>query len=171
MRYTVAMTLVIIFAILAVLFSLAYATKRRFGVLGLGLAAGVVLSQHATSLLSPLLESWALPVAPLSFSAAASIILTMTPALVLLIAGPTYHSQKSTIIGAVGFALLGTFFIPGPLSAALPISDTTTRDSLLIISRWQNSIVVIAIVLALIDTMLIHGLRSHGGKQTKHGKH
>ena len=39
------MALVIILGIAVVLFILAFLTKRRFGVLGLGLAAGVVLSQ------------------------------------------------------------------------------------------------------------------------------
>ncbi len=152
-----AMTLVIIVVILLALFGLAFSTKRRFGVLGLALAAGVVLSQNASKHVADVLESFVMPVEPFTYGAAATMLLTLTPALILLAGGPTYRDKKSALIGATGFALLGTFFVLGPLTTALPTTGSTIHDILVILAQWQNVIVVVALMLALVDTFMVHG--------------
>lgn len=162
------MTLVIITVLAIALFGLAYGTKRRFGVLGLGLAAGVLLAQHATKFVSAQLKSYDVPVEPLTYDVSAIVVLTLLPALLLLVGGPKYFVKRSAVIGAVAFALLGTLLILGPLTTALPTEDTAIRQALLFVSKWQGTIIAIAIMAAVLDTVLLHT-----GKSTspKHGKH
>ncbi len=151
------MTLVIILVILCALYGLAFMTRRRFGVLGLALAAGVVLAQSASRYVGQFFEQQSIPVAPLSPGSAATVLIILLPPLLLLMGGPVYRSKKSAFIGALGFALLGTFFLLGPLTTALPADDQVIRNALVVISQWQNVIVVIALVLALLDTFMVHG--------------
>lgn len=162
------MTLVIILVILLALFGLAFFTKRRFGVLGLALAAGVVLAQSASGYLSGFLEQNNVPVAPLDYDSTAVIAIILAPAFLLLMGGPIYHSKKAAFIGAVGFALLGTFFILGPLTTALPADDQSIRSALVMISQWQNSIVISALLAALVDTFMVHGVVARHHKSSKH---
>lgn len=162
------MTLIVIFVVSLALFGIAFVTKRRFGVLGLALAAGVVLAQNATGYVSGFLEQQQLPVAPLSYNDTAKILLILVPAFLLLAGGPTYHSKKAAVAGALGFALLGTFFLLGPLTTALPTEDPSIRDILVQIANSQNLIVIVALSLALIDTFMVHGVVSRHRKSSKH---
>lgn len=162
------MTLVIILVILCALFAIAFVTKRRFGVLGLGLAAGVVLAQNASQLVGQLFEQNSVPVAPLSYDSAATVTIILLPAIVLLCGGPTYRSKKAALLGALGFALLGTFFLLGPITTALPESEQTIRNVLITLAQWQNLCVIIALALALIDTFMVHGAAA---KHYNHAKH
>lgn len=163
------MTLVIIVVTLLALFWLAFFTKRRFGVLGLALAAGVVLAQNAAGMLGSFLERADIPVAPFTYTSAATLFLIITPALILLAGGPTYRDRRSAFIGAAGFALLGTFFVLGPLTTALPTDNPTIRNTMTILANWQNVIVVGALILAILDTFLVHGtLGRHQAKRDKH---
>lgn len=161
------MTLVILIAVLLILFSLAFITKRRFGVLGLSLAAGVVLAQNATSHVASLYQDYQIAVAPLSFSTAATITLIILPALILLASGPTYSNRRSAFVGSIGFALLGMFFLAGPLTASLPPAEPLVRDILLTVGDWENLIVVVALALALVDTFMVHGVSMPGRKSKK----
>lgn len=163
------MTLIVIVVIWLALFGLAFFTKRRFGVLGLALAAGVVLAQNATRFVGDFFESQNLPVAPLTHDSAATVILIILPAIVLLAGGPKYHTRQAAFIGALGFSLLGTFFLLGPLTTALPTTDVAIRNTLTIVSQWQNVIVVVALLLALIDTFMVHG--AVGRRHHKANKH
>ncbi len=162
------MTLVIIIGILLILFGLAFITKRRFGVLGLALAAGVLLAQTAGKYVGDILEKNQFPVAPLTPDAAASVLLILLPALLLLVAGPRYSRARSVLIGSAAFAVLATLLILGPLTTALPTQDESIRQSLTVISNWQGVIITAGISVAVLDTLLLHS-----GKlsRSRHGKH
>ena len=81
------MTLVVLIALMAALFGLAFLTKRRYGALGLGLAGGLVLSQEVSKDFAAFLQSLDVPVEPLPFTTAASLFLILTPALILMFSG------------------------------------------------------------------------------------
>ena len=162
------MTIVLLFVVLLALFSLAYVTKRRFGVLGLSLAAGVVIAQNASRPVAEYLEKQQFPVEPLTHISAAIILLTLTPALILLLGGPTYSRKKSALIGAAGFALLGTFFLIGPLTMSLPPAEASVRDVLMLVAEWESVIIVVALALALFDTFMVHGIASPKRRSRKH---
>lgn len=160
------MTLVIIVVIALSLFALAFMTKRRFGTLGLALAAGALLSDQLTRDLSMIIERNGVPVEPLSSTTAASVALILLPALILLLSGPVYKTKKATIIGAVAFALMGTMLILGPLTANLPLLDEGVDAVLNFIATYESLLIAVGIVGAVVDSWLTHSTKL--GRKSKH---
>lgn len=161
------MTLVIILGIAASLFVLAFVTKRRFGVLGLGLAAGVVLSQLWAPTLSGFLRSQGLPVEPLSHLTVAQVLLTLVPALLLLSAGPKYHDRKGALIGSLLFAVLATLFVISPITRDFSVEGDTS-PVFDFITTWQNVLVAAGVALAIVDMLLAHGPKLPRRGKEKH---
>jgi hypothetical protein len=148
------MTLIIIGIIATLLYLLAYTGRRRFGILGLGLAAGTVLARAIGGDLSLYLAVGNIPVTPLSYGTASAVLLTILPALILLAGGPTYAKKRQARLGAALFALLGTLLVLGPLTAHLNTSDEIIRQILDATAKWQGYIVAGGIGLAIIDVLL-----------------
>lgn len=161
------MTMVILIAIALSLFALAFVTRRRYGVLGLGLAAGVVLATNAKVFVSDFYEINRVPVAPFSTDAAAIVTLVLLPALLLLISGPSYSDKRLAIAGSAGFALLGTLLLLGPVATALPFNDPGMARTMSSIAAHQKTLVAIAIGLAVLDTILLHNTLPRP-KKSKH---
>lgn len=145
------MTLVIILVVLVSLTFFAYASKRRYGVLGLALTAGLVLSQQIARDTSNFLRAADMPVEPLAYQSAASILLILLPSLVLLLAGPQYTVKRSRVIGSVAYGLFATVLLIGPLTIDLPTLDATVKPVLDIIAANKATIVTIAVVAAVVD--------------------
>ena len=158
------MTLVVIFVIALSLFALAFLAKRRFGTLGLGLAAGALLSTQLTRDVSVLIEKNSLPVEPLTSSSAASVALILLPALVLLLSGPVYKSKKGALVGAAAFALMGTMLILGPLTTTLPLLDEGVDTVLNFIAKYESLLLATAVIGAVLDSWLTHNVKSHRKK-------
>lgn len=146
-------TLVIFVILLAVLFSLAYFTKRRFGVLGLALCAGMLLSAGWSSTLTPWLVSKGLVVAAPPMSVIVSAALIVLPSLLLLFSGPTYHNGVQRIVGSLAFAALGFVFLLGPIGEALTM-DETGSNIYSVLSHLSNAIVVVGIIGAIVDILM-----------------
>ncbi|MCA9340803.1 MAG: hypothetical protein KDA17_07855 [Candidatus Saccharibacteria bacterium] len=115
----------VVIIIIAVLFAITYITRRRFGVLGLALCAGYLLSSMWTADVTPWIEGadFALLAPPLSSVVAATLVL-LPPVLLLLFGGPTYNGPLLRLIGAAAFALLATSFLLDPLGSSLTLDDT-----------------------------------------------
>lgn len=161
------MTLVILLIVTAVLFGLAFITKRRFGVLGLGLIAGLVLSQQVTKQVASFLQYIDFPVQPLNHLSAASILLILAPALLMLFAGPRYAENRSTIIGSAAFATLGVVLLIVPLVTGMPLTDRSIQPFLSQVVANSSTIITASIVVAVFDLMNAHGKRAFG-KKDKH---
>jgi len=161
------MTLVILLIVLACLSLLAYVTKRRFGVLGLALCAGLVLSQQLTGDVSNVLKAGDVPVEPLGYASAASALLILLPALTLLLAGPKYHDARMRLVGALGFGAFATMLLLGPLTTDLPTLDTSVKPALDMVAANKTWIITIAVILAVLDTFALHS-KALGGKKSGH---
>jgi len=161
------MTLVIIIGLAIALFLLAFLTKRRFGVLGLGLAAGLVLAQLWSVDAALFLQSQNITLTPLTYGTAAQVALILLPALLLLCAGPKYHDKKGAMIGSLGFALLAVLFVIEPLSRDFAVAGDSS-PVLDFITRWQSALVAIGVALAVVDTLLAHGPKVGRKKHDKH---
>lgn len=161
------MTLVILLVIALGLFGLAFLTKRRYGVLGLGLTAGLVLSQQMSKEVAGFLQYVDFPVEPLAFTTAASVALILGPAFALLIAGPKYKDQHLAIIGSVAFAIYGTMLLLAPLTTNLPLTDSSIQPALSQIALNSPLIITAGVIAAVVDTMYSHG-KSALSKKGKH---
>lgn len=156
------MSFLLIVAVLALaLFALTLITKRRFGVLGLALSAGALLSTLWVGNLTPLIEraGFSLTVPPLSTVVAAGLILL--PAVLLLTGGPVYHSKHGRLIGSVLFSALAIALLIPVLGSALVI-DATAKPIYDFIVQYRPQIVTIGLVTALLDVILTRSHTSAG---------
>lgn len=147
------MQAIIVFAILLLsLFALVYLTKRRFGVLGLALCAGSLLSASWTDILTALAQKHGLVLVSPPLASVIAALLIVLPSLLLLFSGPSYTSPLARLGGALSFALLAFVFLLGPLQTAIAPDHHFYE----IVERLKNLIIVGGIMLALVDVLLMH---------------
>jgi len=143
----------ILAGVLVAMFVIAYLTKRRFGVLGLALAAGAVISTIWTDMASGWLGSHDLNL-DLGFqSGLAAAGLTLAPAMLLLFSGPTYSGQLKRIVGAGLFALLAAAFMVQPIGSALVLTDEA-RQTYELIESNRDLIIGIGLIVAIFDVFM-----------------
>ena len=158
--------LVVFLVCVGLLFALAFITKRRFGVLGLALGAGTMLSTMWVGNITPIVAQTGIEIVrpPLQTVVAASLILL--PALFLLVSGPTYKLSLQRTIGAGLFALLAVAFLLPALGSALLINGMGIPIYEFFIQH-RDIIVTIGLVLALAD-LLVTKTPKHRKEHDKH---
>lgn len=141
----------IVLAIIALLFAVTYITRRRFGVLGLALCAGYLLSTMWTADVTPWIEGAGIQLMtpPLSSVVAAALVL-MPPVLLLIFGGPTYNGPLLRLIGAAAFALLATSFLLGPLGNSLILDESGMKIYQVLVNN-KSFIITVTIAYALYD--------------------
>lgn len=155
---SVAMVLVIV---LAVLFGIAFLTKRRFGVLGLALAAGSILSSLWATELTPAVYEAGINIVSPPLPTVVGAILVLLPAVVLLFRGPTYKDTTKRIVGAAAFGLLASAFLLPILGDALVLEGDGKKlfDMIMTYRVW---IVTAGLVLAVLDIMSTKSKKDDG---------
>lgn len=145
------MNVVIVFAALAiVLFFAAFLTRRRFGLLGLALAAGAVLSTIWDDTAGLFVSASSLvPDGPLTDAVTLSLLVLLPP-IILLFHGTTYKTILPRVIGSLFFAILALAFLVVPLGHALPLNGFGA-DAYNWLDGNRDLIVSVGIVLAIID--------------------
>jgi hypothetical protein len=145
------MNVVVVFAALAVvLFVSALITRRRFGLLGLALAAGSILStiwSYDAGLVVGAIGVF--PTGPLTTAVTLSLIVLL-PAIVLLFHGHTYKNLIARIVGAFLFTFLALAFLVEPLGFALPL-EGAGLDIYTQLVQYKEVIISIGMILAVID--------------------
>ncbi len=163
------MNVAIIFIVIAlVLFGLAYITKRRFGVLGLALAAGSMISGLWATQLTPLVRDAGLVIQSPPLITVISVVLVLLPAVLLLFSGPNYHGVSKRIIGAALFAVLAVALLIEPLGSAM-ILEGDGRTVYEFLANNRIYIITGGLILALLDVLSTRSTR--GGKEKSSGKH
>lgn len=162
------MTVVILLLIGLILFGLSYIAKRRYGVLGLGLTAGLVLSQEVSKEVANFLQYVDFPVDPLPFVDAARVALILIPSLVMLFSGPRYTDQRYAVIGSALFAIYGVVLLLAPVVANVQSADRIAIQPFIsAVAANTSTIVAIGITAAVIDVLHSQG-KSSFGKRSKH---
>lgn len=153
--------------VLIALFLLAYLTKRRFGVLGLALAAGAMLSSLWAEKLTPVIAEAGVVVEkpPLATLVAAGLVLL--PAIVLLASGPIYREGHERLIGALLFALLAVALLVEPLGSAMLLTGESKQVYDFIVEN-QVYIVTGGLIAAIVDILFTRVPKFGGGKHSKH---
>jgi len=164
--YTLSMNVAIVFiVVIVVLFLLAFFTRRRFGVLGLALAAGSMLSELWAAQLTPVVRDAGLVVQSPPLLTLVSVVLVLLPAVLLLFSGPSYRDMPMRVIGAFLFAALAFALLIEPLGSGLVLQDEG-RTVYEFFDTNRVYIVTIGLVLALVDLLSVHTRRP-----SRHDKH
>lgn len=112
--------IIICIIVAALLFAAAFVTKRRFGLLGLSLAAGSILSGIWGYNAGLIVSAAGLPTTP--FTTALTLgALVLLPSIVLLFHGSTYKNSLARIVGAALFTLLALAFLIEPIGHVLTL--------------------------------------------------
>lgn len=152
--------LVIFLIIIGSLFAMAYFTKRRFGVLGLALAAGAMLSTLWVGDLTPLIAQAGIILVKPPLESVVSAALILLPAILLLSSGPSYKSQIQRFIGASAFAVLAAALLLDPLGSALVI-DKVGQPVYDFFVNYRVIIITVCLVLAVIDLLMTKSPKHH----------
>lgn len=145
---------IVVVIVLAVLFALAFFTKRRFGVLGLALTAGATLSTLWATELTPIVEKSGFMITAPPMETVVAVVVVLLPAVVLLFSGPTYHKLSQRVVGAAAFALLASAFLLEPLGNALVLTgDSQDVYTFLVDNRVY--IITAGILFALFDLLTV----------------
>lgn len=146
-------SLTLLIGVLGLLFLMSFATKRRFGVLGLALAAGALLSANWSGTLTPFIQRQGVTLVSPPLQMVVEVALTILPAAILLFSGPSYSKMWQRIAGSVGFALLGYALLAHSLNNILQL-DEPGLSFYTFMSDYVNLIIVVGIIAAVTDTFL-----------------
>jgi len=143
----------IVVGILVGLFVLAFFTKRRFGLLGLAIAAGTLLASQLTPWLQDITQAFQEFLGDISPVAAAAIILTILPSVILMLTKQKkYHTLKGRILGAILYtAMAGFAFLPFLID-----SVDISNDIKAFILTSQTTAIIAGVVIALLDLIIPH---------------
>jgi len=147
------MKIILTCALIAVLlFVSAFMARRRFGLLGLALAAGSLLSGIWAFDAGLIVSALGIPSGVIS-EAVVIMVIILLPAGVLLFHGYTYKTLIGRVVGAGLFTLLAFAFLIEPLGHALDLSGSGAN-----IFQWlvNNKTVIISsgLILAVVDLFL-----------------
>ncbi len=160
------MTAAIFAGIGVVLFFASLVSKRRFGVLGLALAAGFVLSgiwdKTAGLLIS--LASF-IPEGTWNEAVAKSLII-LAPAGILLFHGVTYKTMAARIFGSLLFTGLALTFLMSSLVSVLP-SDGLSKQVIDWFQSNRSLLISFGLIVAVFDLFLTKSAKAHDDKKGK----
>lgn len=159
---------IIVFATLfIVLFAGAFISKRRFGLLGLALTAGAMLSTLWSYDAGLIVSSTGLVPEGVITQAAVQSFVVLLPAILLLFHGYSYKKIIPRVIGSLLFAALALAFLVEPIGYALPLEGngavvySTLKD-------YKDVIISVGVVLAVVDLFFTKPARSTEKSDKKH---
>lgn len=159
------MSIIILFgAILAIVFTIAFISSRRFGPLALSLAAGFLLSEWWASWLTGLLDGLKLAVSWLPNGVIAVLTLTLIPLFALLLGGPRYQRKHEKIISAVVIAFLTASLLVVPLGKYVSLDGQALDLYKIFANNWRY-VATLGLVCGVIDLFMLH---TSGHKPGKH---
>ena len=159
------MSIIILFgAILAIVFTIAFVSSRRFGPLALALAAGFLLSEWWASWLTGLLDGLKLAVSWLPNGVIAALTLTLIPLFTLLLGGPRYQRKHEKIISAVAIAFLTASLLVVPLGKYVSLDGQALDLYKIFANNWRY-VATLGLVCGVIDLFMLH---TGGHKPGKH---
>jgi len=148
------MSFAAVLAIVALgLFGLLFLTKRRFGVLGLAMAAGATLSSLWVADLTPLVARVGVELVQPPLHTVIAAVLTLGPAIVLLPSQGKYNALWQRILGSAAFAVLAIALLLGPLGEALVV-DQAGQPIYELLRQYHGLAVTVGLALAMLDILV-----------------
>jgi hypothetical protein len=144
--------IIVCFVVAAGIFVAAFITKRRFGFLGLALAAGSILSGIWGYDIGLEASAFGAP-SGLMTTAIVSCLIILFPAGILLFHGDKYKSLIGRLIGASLFTLLAVAFLIDPLSRAITPQGFGSEFFNWLVNN-RNTVIGAGLVAAIVDLFL-----------------
>ena len=146
-------SLAILLAIATALFAASFFSKRRFGILGLALMAGYVVSGIWNYDAGLIIASTGLVPDGQITEVVVTVVLILLPSIFLLFTGYKYKSVFSRAVGSLLFAIFGLGVLIGPVGTVLPV-EGMGADAYSFLMAQRDVIIGAGVVLAVIDLFL-----------------
>lgn len=157
--------IIILIVLVLALFAGAFLSRRRFGVLGLGLSAGAIISPIWGDNASFVVSATGLVTEGPLVNAIALSTLILVPAILFMFHGYTYKHIFGRIIGSLLFTLLAAAFLAGPIGAAFTLTGPVGNVYQWIVSNHEL-IVSIGVAFAVADFLISR--TAHKSEKKKH---
>lgn len=144
---------IILSIILAILFATVFLTKRRFGLLGLALAAGSILSNLWSHDLTPLIRQAGLEIVSPPLVSVVAAVLVLLPAVIVLFSSPANKKVLHRSIDAAAFAVMALAFLLPILGDALVLKEEGLQFYTLL-TEYRAWVITGGVVYAIIDLLL-----------------
>lgn len=142
--------ILVLAAVAVVLFAGAFISKRRFGLLGLALTAGAMLSTIWSYDAGLIVSSLGLLPEGVITQAVTQSLVVLLPAILLLFHGYTYKNIVGRVVGSLLFTALALAFLIEPISYALPL-DGMGGQVYSTIRNYKDVIISAGVILAVTD--------------------
>jgi len=157
--------LAVCIVIAAFLFFAVFITKRKFGLLGLALAAGSILSSLWVERAGYILGMLNVTASLLVISLISALIILL-PAMTMIFHDGKYRTFFGRVVGASLFTLLALAFLIDPIGRVLiPQGMSATIYNWLVLNN--HTIIAVCLILAIIDLLIPKHKKSH----EKHESH
>lgn len=140
------------------LFFASFASRRRFGLLGLALAAGSLLSKIWGYDAGLIASGLGIPSGPLTSAITLSIIVIL-PAGLLLFHGYAYKTLIGRVVGSILFTLLAISFLIEPLGHVFVLQGVGTDIYNTILAN-RELIIGAGLIIAVVDIFLTKPVKS-----------
>ena len=141
--------LVICIVVVLAIFSLAYMTKRRFGLLGLALAAGSIMSNVWAYEAGLIAGALGFPLNLLTSTIILAVI-TLLPAGLLLSRAKTYKTNLGRLAGAALFTIVAVAFLIEPFSRIFILQGSAGQFYQQLLG-YKDLIIGVGLIVAILD--------------------
>lgn len=161
------MTYVIVLMIyFAILFAIAWVSRRSLGVPTLTLAAGALIASIWTDSLTPIVAEAGLVVTHPPLTSIVSVGLTLLPALLVMFRSHKMSSKYHSVLGSIMFAALGVVLTYGAFSNAV-VLDEQSKEYIVDFVKYQNTIITACVAMALLSVLFYKKPVRHEEKRKK----
>ncbi|MGB4768543.1 MAG: hypothetical protein WBP22_04760 [Candidatus Saccharimonas sp.] len=148
----------------AVLFAIAWLSRRSLGVPTLTLAAGALMADLWTDSLTPLVAQAGLEIVKPPLTSVVAVALTLLPALLVMVRQHKVSSHYRSVLGSLVFAVLGVLLTYAAFSNAV-VLDEASRQYALEIAKYQNIVITVCVSLAVAEVLFYK--KPHSGHSDK----
>lgn len=162
------MNVVATFAVIGLaLFLWAYLTKRRFGLLGLALAAGSMLSTIWAPAITKAISVHGFVVMNSLTNSFVLSAIVLAPAILILLHGAKYQNSVTRLIGALMFTVLALALLVEPLGYTLPLTNQTGVEAYNWLTANKEMIIGVGLAVAVVDMFLTRPPAHRDGRRDK----
>lgn len=159
------MVIIILLVLVLALFAAAFLSRRRFGVLGLGLGAGAIISPIWGDNAGFLVSATGLVAEGPLVNAIALSALILIPAVLFMFHGYTYKHMFGRIVGSLLFTILAIAFLAGPIGVAYTLTGPVGNVYQWVVAHHEM-IVSFGIALAIADFLV--SKTAHKSEKKRH---
>lgn len=136
------------------------------GVPTLTLAAGALLADLWTDSLTPIVAQSGIVIVQPPLTSIVAIVLTLLPAILLMLRMPKVPSKHHSVFGSILFALLGVILTYGAFSNAV-VLDEQSKAYIVDFVKYQNIMITACVVIAILDVLFYKKPVHHDDKHKK----